>query len=217
MNPESRENTHASDEQLSALLDGDLAAEETARIAKHLESCSECAGVRDELCEMRTGLLGLADAAPRRDLWPSIAEGHRRENRSGLKSWLKRFWLLPAASAAGAAAALLVVWMMGTPGASGPTAEPTGPVKARTAVLEAEQTYSSAVGVLQKALGEQKPGYSGEAKIAIEQGLADIDQTIARCRLALRANPEDLAAHETMLAAYQHKVDFMTELLGEQL
>jgi len=207
------------DEVLSALLDGDLAPELEAELGAHLEGCAACRQAQDDLVAMVGGLSGLAEAEPDRDLWPAIQREHDRQSESGdgLLGWLKRFWALPAMAAAGAAAALLVVWMLGTPG-TGPVDPTQGkPVKALAAVLQAEQTYADAVAALESELSVDKPGFSPQVQTTIEQGLADIDKTLERCRQALRTAPEDLGAHQAMLAAYQHKVDFLTELLGETL
>lgn len=210
--------TCPNDEELSALLDGDLEPDRQAELDAHLEDCSTCQQARDALAALVTDLGGLAEAEPDRDLWPAIQRAHEHQaaEAGGLMGWLRRFWALPAMAAAGATAALLIVWMVGGPGGVAPT--PTGkPLKALAAVQNAEQTYVDAVAALERELMTDKQNFSPEVQATIEQGLADIDKTLDRCRQALRAAPEDLGAHQAMLAAYQHKVDFLTELLGETM
>jgi len=130
---------------------------------------------------------------------------------------LRRWWVVPAAAAVGAAAALLLVWPPGSPPGQRPGGQIERPVKALSAVIRAEQTYVEAIASLKKALQGTETGYGPQVRRTVEQGLADIDRTIERCRQALRRDPSDLGAHEVMLAAYQHEVDFLTELLGESL
>jgi hypothetical protein len=205
----------ASPEELSALLDGDLEPARAAELRAHAADCPACCRVTAELRAVRGGLqeLGGADlgaAAQERDLWADIRRAHRREVNPGF--W-RRYWLAPAGALVGAAAAALLVWLLVLPGAR-PGAPP---VEALAAVLDAERTYQQAIAGLEGALTERPDGYDSQAQRTIQQGLADIDTVIARCREALRAAPEDLGAHRAMLAAYQHKVDFLSELVGEAL
>ena len=130
---------------------------------------------------------------------------------------LRRWWVVPAAAAVGAAAALLLVWLPGSPPGQRPGGQIERPVKALSAVIRAEQTYVEAIASLKKALQGTETGYGPQVRRTVEQGLADIDRTIERCRQALRRDPSALGAHEVMLAAYQHEADFLTELLGESL
>lgn len=218
MNDKEKTMACPTDEELSALLDGDLEAGRRAEVDAHLEACAACREARDGLSSMLADLSSLADEEPGRDLWPAIQRAHEHEagKAGGLAGWFRRFWSLPAMAAAGAAAALLIVWMVGGMGGPGPA--PTGkPLKALAAVQSAEQTYVDAVAALERELVTDKQNFSPEVQATIEQGLADIDKTLDRCRQALRAAPEDLGAHQAMLAAYQHKVDFLTELLGETM
>jgi len=200
-------------EELSALLDGDLASDRAEALGAHLASCAACRRLEDELRALRGGLGALREVTPGRDLWADIRRARRRELGAERGGFWRRFWLAPAGALAGAAAAALALWLALGPGE--PAARP--PVEAMVAVLEAERTYQTAIAGLESALAEPGSGFDSEARRTIRQGLADIDAVIARCREALRAAPEDLGAHRAMLAAYQHKVDFLSDLVGEAL
>ena len=208
--------THIAPEELSAYLDGDIEAARAGEVAAHLEGCAACRDVLAHLQAMTAGLKVLGDEVPARDLWRGVERSlaAKRPVRSG---WWRRFWMVPASAVAGAAAALLVLLLVSEQPPAGSSREPAGPVQALQAVAEAEVNYRNAVASLQQALREGEPGWSPETRAVIEQGLADIDRTIARCRTALEDNPLDMEAQETMLAAYQHKVDFLTELVSDTL
>lgn len=195
------------EELLSAHLDGDLSAEDERAVAQHLGNCSACSAVLEELSALRRDLGRLAEPGP--DLWPAIAL--RLQPSESLLARLRRMWLLPAAAFAGAAAAVLAIWFFARP-----AERPREPLRALQAVIAAETTYRDAIASLEGALGEQPAGFSAEVQTEIARGLADIDNSISRCREALARDPNNLKAHETMLAAYQHKVDFLTELVGNQ-
>jgi hypothetical protein len=206
---------HPDDETLSAELDGDLEPQRAEALRAHLAECATCRDRRAQLAAVVAGLAELGRVEPERDLWPAIAAG-RPAPRRGWRERLRRWWLAPAAAAVGAAAALLLVWWLGGPAAP-EGGGPAGPGRALAEVQQAEQTYARAIASLESALAEQQPMADPAVRRTIEQGLAEIDQTLERCRRALRRRPHDLAAHQTLLAAYQHKVDFLTELVGESL
>ncbi|HOX46692.1 MAG TPA: zf-HC2 domain-containing protein [Myxococcota bacterium] len=211
----------ASPEELSALLDGDLEPARAAELAAHLDRCPACCQIAAELGAVRGGLRALGDAdraeaAQARDLWADIRRERRREVRAERgegQAWWRRYWLAPAGALLGAAAAALVLWLVFVPGPQTGRA----PVEALTAVLDAERTYQLAIAGLEGSLAQPQAGYDSETQRTIRQGLADIDTVIERCREALRASPDDLGAHRAMLAAYQHKVDFLSDLVGEAL
>jgi len=212
----SRADNHIAPEELSAYLDGDLEAARAGEVAAHLEGCNACREVRAQLQAMTAGLKSLGDEAPARDLWRGV-ERSLAATRPARAGWWRRLWMVPASALAGAAAAVLVLLLVSERPPAGSPQEASGPVQALQAVAEAEVNYRNAVASLQQALRTGEPGWSPETRAVVEQGLADIDRTIERCRAALKNNPLDMEAQETMLAAYQHKVDFLTELVSDTL
>jgi hypothetical protein len=150
---------------------------------------------------LRGDLSKLADVEPQRDLYPPPAV-----------SWWRRFWVVPAAAVAGAAAALLIVFVVGRP-----VDKPAGPLTALETVAKAEVEYKNAIEALETAVKTSEPGWSPETKAVVEQGLAQMNQTIERCRTALKQNQRDPDAQEALLTAYQYKVDFLTDLVADSL
>ena len=60
-------------EKLSEYIDGDLTAAERDRVERHLSSCSQCAGLVEDLRAVVRGAQSVHDAPPAADLWPGIA------------------------------------------------------------------------------------------------------------------------------------------------
>lgn len=85
--------------------------------------------------------------------------------------------------------------------------------KALLSVKSAEQTYAFAIGELEAMLAGQRSGLSPRTVLAIEQGLGEIERVVERCRQVLRSDPSSLEAHRVLLAAYQQKVDLLSEVL----
>jgi tetratricopeptide (TPR) repeat protein len=203
---------HIAAEELSAYIDGDLEEPRSQEIQSHLERCQECGRTADELRMLRSELSGLADAEPRRDLWPAVLKARARPPAV---SWWRRFWMVPAAAVIGAAAALLVVLVLGRPVED--AKKPAGPLTALETVARAEVEYKNAIEALQAAAKTSQPEWSPETKAAVEQGLAQMDAAIEKCRAALRQNQTDPEAQEALLTAYQYKVDFLTDLVADSM
>jgi anti-sigma factor RsiW len=197
---------HIPAEELSAFIDGDVDEPRAQKIQVHLDQCQACAGIAEELRALRGSLSEMADVEPHRDLWPSASHPE--------VSWWRRFWMVPAAAVVGAAAALLIVFVVGRPvdKPAGP-----GPLSAMETVAKAEVEYRNAIAALETAVKTSQPRWNPETKAVVEQGLAQMNQTIDRCRTALKKNQSDPQAQEALLTAYQYKVDFLTDLVAESL
>ncbi|MBN2493304.1 MAG: zf-HC2 domain-containing protein [Deltaproteobacteria bacterium] len=205
---------HVEPEELSAHLDGDLDSGREREIEAHLEACEACRRVAAEIGQLKGGLAALGAVEPGRDLWPGVQAALAPRTRS----WWRRFWMLPVAAAAGAAAAILVALLLGRSAIEpAPRTEPAGALQALQAVAQAEIQYRKAIDALSGALGAQRSRVGPQTRALIVRGLAEIDATIERCRAALAEDPFDLEAQETMLAAYQHEVDLLTDMVAESL
>jgi len=199
-------------EQISAQLDGDLDAADAAAVAAHLETCASCAQLHADLVAMRGALPSLAEVEPSQELWREIARRHDTERRPSAFEWLRRWWMAPALGLAGAAALVLLL----LPGEPEPASEPVSrvtPELAMETVRKAERQYIDAIAQLEQAVDLDRAAPRPEVRQSLQQGLAEIDRSIRRCRSVLHEAPDDLAAQEIMLAAYQQKVDFLSELL----
>jgi hypothetical protein len=169
-----------------------------------------------EIAALRAGLSALGDAAPSRDLWPAIAHARAREVRPSIVERLRRAWLVPVAAAAGAAAALAIVWSTRAPEAPAPEAL-SGQAAAAQAVAHAERTYREAIARLRGALDQRRPTWSPRVGATVQRSLAEIDRAIERCRDAVRQDPSNPEAQESLLAAYQQKVDLLNDLVQDSI
>jgi len=200
---------HIQAEELSAFIDGDVEESRARGIRSHLGECQACSQTAEELRALKNDLSALAGVEPRRDLWPAV----QRAREPGV-SWWRRFWMVPTAAVAGAAAALLIVLVLGRPV---DVEKPVGPLSAMETVAKAEVEYRNAIGALETAVKASQPQWSPETRAVVDQGLAQMNQTIEQCRTALKQNQSDPEAQEALLTAYQYKVDFLTDLVAESL
>jgi putative zinc finger protein len=211
-----KETNHIPTEELSAFIDSDLEADRTAVLEAHLAECELCQSEVEEIKAMRSGLKSLAAVEPQKDLWPQIQQASSPKQAGRLADWFKKFWMVPTAALGGAAAALLIFFL-----AAGPTVEevkaPQGPQTALASVQQAEIEYRNAIAALEAALTKDNPDWSPEIQKVVRDSLLEIDQSIKKCRMALKNSPDNRIAQESVLTAYQHKVDFLTELVAQTL
>lgn len=74
-----------------------------------------------------------------------------------------------------------------------------------------QRQYEYAIAKLSEALKYQPP-MRPALQVEYEYNMAVLDSTIATTREAARKNPKDPLANQSMLAAYQSKVDLMNEI-----
>ena len=211
------------EENLSAYLDGDLDAQETTSVEGHLDACTACQGILDELSDLTRDLNLMGQVDLPRDLWPGIVEAHEAQTR-GWRGWLQANlrWMGAASLGAAAAAAALVLWL--PPMGSDALAEAELNQRNRDAVaqayltvLDAENTYAAAIEALEGAVQQGSEEMDPEIEAAMKEGLAAIDKTIALCRGKLKEDPNDFSTRRTLLAAYEKKVDLLREFVGSAL
>ncbi len=207
---------HIRPEDLSAYLDQDLDPRRMQHIGAHLKECETCSQVANELGALCSGLAKLSQIEPRHNLWTDVAARLDDKPQGNQISWWQRIWMLPAAAAAGAGAVIAVIFLLGGIGTDKNTT-PAGPVDALTAVTSAEKEYLKAIDALEKTLHAEKGRMSPGVRNVATQGLAEINQTIEKYRAELGRNPADMETRESMLAVYQQKVDFMSELVTDIL
>ena len=85
------ENQHPSGEDLSAWIDTDLAHDEQALIARHLEGCAACSRAVEELRAVVHAAGKLEDRAPDSDLWVELStrlENEAAPRRKQLSPWI---------------------------------------------------------------------------------------------------------------------------------
>ena len=177
--------------RLSEYLDGDLAADETALLERHLAACAAC---RDELAGLERVRAWLAaDPVAGRDQ-PSQAEFAAIQARIAgevvpLQPRRARpTWLLAGGLAAAAVVAAVVV---AGPGRREPRALP--PVR----VAAAPSPYDAASAELEAALKRDGARLDPESARALAHALSAIDHAIAQARQARAADPgnEFVARH----------------------
>jgi anti-sigma factor RsiW len=114
---------------LTALLDGELSAEEAPAVDAHLAACAVCAAELDALGAVRSGLRALPPEEPPFGFVERLARPHHVRGR-------RRRWRVGVAALGASAAASLAVLLV-----SSPTNAPVSPQMTR--LVEAHATSAS--------------------------------------------------------------------------
>lgn len=215
--------------QLSAYLDGELPAEERARIDAHVASCAPCRAVLDDLRAIVVTAPYYEGQAPSRDLWAGIAQGIQAEKEVPLHGRRaagdgRRFSLgqLIAASLAFAAIAGGSVYVaLKQPAASvqlpETVAQDPSPVDRRpspsvsNASVRAGEVYDAAVGDLERVLAEGRNQLEPKTLKIIEDNLRIIDRAIAEARSAIAADPANGYLRGQVAANMRRKLDILRQ------
>ena len=218
-------------EQLSAYLDGELSAADTAACDAHLAICTEC---RTALAELHT-VLDVAkrdpEQMPTTDLWPGVLAHISRSAPDAPGGQVVRFeprstrhvvFTLPqlalAASlliAVSAGVAYLAAGRALTPHTAQEApiqaqAEPLMPASAEVERANfADAHYDQAVADLEKILVDMRDELDPRTIVVIERNLSAIDQAIREARAALDADPANTFLNSHLVDARRKKLDLL--------
>jgi anti-sigma factor RsiW len=203
--------------RLGDYVDGELPASEARDVTAHLETCDAC---RAEVADLRRLLQAArgwdVGQAPRRDLWPGIAQRLRAaaeppgaERAAGACGWRRWRGLWPSLAATAAVVTIMVFSaLQEEPPArrEGPAephdgAAPSGATAAIVSALEAECRQSDrAYAALARRHAD---GGSASVLAIFEKNLQAIDQAISEARTAWESNPDSPQLIRLLAAAYQ--------------
>jgi hypothetical protein len=206
---------HVSFDQLSAIADGSVPADDVAAIERHLAGCAPC---RAELAKLRA-LLAQAAVLPAyleppAGAWEGIRGRLRPPSRAiGRAQRIPaRQWVWRAAAAivlvAGSSALTMLVLRSG-PSDPITTVQSSTPPVAPPAVRAVEQSYAGVVDELELTLQAQRNALAPETIATVERALRVIDEAIAEARAALAADPNNDALLDVLSANYEQKVQLL--------
>ncbi|HEY5939267.1 MAG TPA: zf-HC2 domain-containing protein [Gemmatimonadales bacterium] len=206
--------------QLSEYLDGELPATDRAALEAHLETCSDCSALLDDLRRVVDRARGVEEYLPKRDLWPGIAS---RIGATPAKApRIGRRWSFSIPQLAAAAIFLMTlsggtVWLLRSSALSpttGPIATAPAPAGAPVTINarnRASQSYSAAIADLERVLEGGRGQLDTTTVRVIEQNLAAIDRAIAQAQQALLADPANLYLNSHLAETMRRKLDLLRQ------
>jgi hypothetical protein len=215
-----------STEDIQALIDGTLGPIRAAELEQHLESCERCRALERDLRQIHGVAATLGDPEPPDPVWLQIAgrlrqEGRVRDQPEEHPSRRQQYvWLAIAASLVLAVGASLVALL---PGFSSPRQAPAaqqGNAAATDAVQsgvedlrQAERLLQSGVAKLKEGLGSDNQALPPDMASTLDSNLQILDQAIAESSDALKKEPQNVAARNSLFDALQRKISLLQDTI----
>ncbi len=208
--------------RISEHIDGELGAAGIRRLERHLEGCSACRKVLEDLKSIVRETRGLETPQVSDRVWMGIRAG-LASTRRGITSaapqpkdraWLPGFSPALRLATAGLLAVLLIAGgaFLGQrflKGRGTPVTDKGRMDFTLAKLAEAEDHYRLAIKALDEAVAAQKDNLSPQVADLVSKELGAIDTLIKAGEDAVKRDPSDLKARACLLDAFRDKVDFL--------
>jgi Putative zinc-finger len=213
-------------EAIQELAEGTLDVWRRERLEAHLATCADCAALARELVQVRDAARALPPLTPPERVWAALAPELTPEEPPVAPPAKWREWVLvPLAVAALLLAAVLITWTSRrSPGSDvRPTQQATtapaskapaadlGSVEAE--LQQAEQHYENAIQKLE-ALARDQRALDPAIAADLRQNLVAIDTAIGESRAALKTQPTNERAQESLFEAFRSKIALLQDTIA---
>jgi hypothetical protein len=226
-------------EAISALADGTLDPADRPRIEAHIEVCADCRRLLDDLRALRREATALPGEPLPASLWPRVAARLRDQGVRGADTAMGRgrtaYWHWAAVAALlliAVGAGLLVTWSRRPPAPAATTAgqshEDPGvrttsagnagsPASVQGIEMElrmAEEHYEKAISGLEQVANSDQNALDPQVASTVKRNLEVIDQAISESRTALKAEPQNQPARESLFEALRRKIVLLQDTIA---
>lgn len=201
-------------DRLSEYLDGELDGDEAEKLESRLAVEPQLRALLEELRAVKRAASERPDFEAPAELWHGvrgqIEPAHRPAASARSVAWRRRLmFTLPQLAVAAGVVLLLGI---GIGRMSDPAAEPVGNEPAITVSMDATgPRYPEFVADLEGRLGAGRDVLDPETVRVIEQSLATIDSAIARARVALEADPNNVYLNQHLASARAKKLRLLED------
>jgi putative zinc finger protein len=219
-------------DRIDELVDGTLDGAGRRELDAHLATCAECRALADDLLAIRRAAGHLPPLMPPDRIWQQIAPRVSAPIRAVSRptpNWRERL-AVPLAVAAVLLAAVAITAVMrqwrnpsapsqtssaaatgAVPGSSDATA---AELKSLQAELELAQThFENAIQKLD-ALAKDQRGLDPQVAANLQKAQLVIDQSIDESRAALKVNPANERAQESLFEAFRTKISLLQDTIS---
>jgi len=224
---------HPNDAAITDYIDGTLDVRERAEIDRHLESCAACRRLVEDFREIKAAAASLDLREPPVRSWTRLERAIKLEERPSVArrspAWVQPrhlAWLAAAAALVLATAVGLTFIPNGArraaPAAN--TAAQSAAADAASAnasaqsveaeLRQAEDHYEKAIKGLEQIANAEQDVFDPKTAATLQKNLAVIDQAISESRAALRAEPANEPAQESLLESFKAKMALLQDTVA---
>jgi negative regulator of sigma E activity len=205
------------DQQLSALVDGEVSGEAREAAEAHLTACAECRAAYDALLAIKRHAGALDDRPPERDLWRGIAGRLDGAEVLPLAPRRRLAFSIPQLAAAAlvlmsvSAGAVLLATHAGRPAASRLAVTPLTAAQPMAGLASAKgvESYDAAIRELETAMSARRSTLDTATVRAVQQSLGIIDAAIRQAEAALAQDPNSMYLNSHLEHALGRKLEVL--------
>jgi hypothetical protein len=205
-------------ETIGAWVDGTLDTVDRREIEDHLAACEECAALAADLRHIRDLARGLDRLTPPAALWDRLAAKTRTSSGVSVKR-MPPVWVALAAAAVLVLAVGIAVLRRPAPADVPPptqdravsSVELANSVEAELRL--AEQHYENAIAGLEQ-LARDRQILDPQVAATLHKNLQVIDTAIGESRAALRAQPTNDSAQQSLFDAFRTKIALLEDTIA---
>ena len=234
---------HPNDTVLNDYVDGTLGSRERTEVEAHVESCAPCRALVDDLRDIARTAASLDQREPPARAWARIeraieleresravgarddgARGFQPSGGGGGPARLKASRYTKYGAWLAAAAAIVIATVVGlryapTRGTqpSNAAAGPSADVTSQTIEAElraAEAHYDKAIKGLEQIANSEKGALDTQTAATLQKNLAVIDQAISESRAAVRMQPTNEPAQQSLLENFKAKLALLQDTVA---
>lgn len=223
-------NCDAYRDRIDELVDGTLEGAARRELDAHLAGCAECRALADDLLAIRRAAGHLPPLVPPDRIWQQIAPRVAAPVAAAPRpspNWRERVAVPLAIAAVLLAAVAITAVMRQWRNPSGPSQTPAaasaapGSSEATAAELkslqsELEQAQSHFENAIQKldALAKDQRALDPQVAANLQKAQLVIDQSIDESRAALKVNPANERAQESLFEAFRTKISLLQDTIS---
>ena len=205
-------------------VDGDLDEAQRASFESHLSTCASCRAVVADFTTIRAASLSLEAHVPPAHVWHTLSAAIDAEPKpffgvGGARGGWETAW---RAFAPAAAMALLVVAMSWTAGQlstvpsgrEARTSTPSEPVTILAEYRAAEQDLTNTIQGLERIAATDPTPLDMETADVLKANLTVLDGAIGESREALKKEPENDVAQQSLFEALRNKVALLQDTIA---
>ena len=224
-------------QSVQALIEGDLDPEQQRALEAHAATCAACRTLTADLEAVRDAAGALERRMPSKDVWARIqlqltaepafqkAAAERRAREADAASRSKH-WNWPVLAMAATLLVALVtgsLYIVNISRATAPATKAAAPGNATSGELvqsieneldQAAAHYEKAIAGLEQVANASDSPLDPELMATLKANLGVIDQAISESRTALKTQPADQMAQESLFEAFRRKVALLQDTIA---